>query len=75
MNPKKYDYLRREANAPYRTLRKFIYLIFGASGTLGGLIFFLQILANKGNIGETLPNLGIQLAVVGIMVWLFRLEK
>lgn len=75
MNQKKYEYLRREANAPYRSLRKFIYLVFGASGTIGGLIFFLQILAGKGNLAESLPNLAIQLGVVGLMVWLFRLEK
>jgi hypothetical protein len=75
MSPKKYEYLRKEATAPFRTLRKFIYLIFGASATLGGFIFLLQILASKGNINETLPSLGIQLAVVGVMVLLFRFDK
>lgn len=75
MNQKKYEFLRREAKAPYRSLRKFIYLAFGGSAGLGGLIFALQIIAGKGNITETLPNLGIQLAVVGLMVWLFRLDK
>ncbi len=75
MNPKKYEFLRREASAPYRSLRKFIYLAFGGSASLGGFVFMLQILAGKGNINQTLPNLGIQLAVIGLMVWLFRLEK
>ncbi|MDX1977984.1 MAG: DUF3493 domain-containing protein [Pseudanabaenaceae cyanobacterium bins.68] len=75
MNQKKYEYLRREANAPYRSLRKFIYLVFGASGTIGGLIFGLQLLAGAGSVSETLPNLAIQLGVIGLMVWLFRLEK
>jgi hypothetical protein len=71
----KYEYLRKEAIAPYKSLRKFIYLTFGASGLIGGLIFFLQLLAGKGNISETLPNFGIQVAVVVLMIWLFRREK
>jgi len=74
LTPQKYDYLRAEAQAPYKGLRKFIYFAFGASGAIGAFIFFVQLLAGK-NVQENLPNLLIQLAVIGLMVFLFRWEN
>jgi hypothetical protein len=74
LTPQQYDYLRAEAQAPYKGLRKFIYLGFGASGAIGAFIFFVQLLAGK-NVQENLPNLLIQLAVIGLMVFLFRWEN
>ena len=42
-----YDRLKAEAAAPYRGLRKFIYIAFGASGFVGALVFLAQIAAGK----------------------------
>ncbi len=74
LSPDKYAYLKAEAQAPYKGLRKFIYIGFGASGAIGAFIFFVQILAGK-NIQENIPNLLIQFAVIGLMIFLFRLEN
>lgn len=74
MNPELYARLKNEASAPYRSLRKFIYVAFGASGFIGGVIFLAQ-LAGGGDISSLLPNLGVQIGVVALMIWLFRLEQ
>ena len=66
--------LKAEAEAPYRTLRKFIYLAFGASGLIGLFIFALQLLAGK-NVEQGLPNLAIQVGVVALMTFLWKLEQ
>lgn len=73
LEPEKYARLRQEAAAPYKGLRRFIYVAFGASGAIGGFIFLTQILAGR-EIETALPNLGVQVAVVALMVWLYRLE-
>ena len=74
MSPEKYARLRAEARAPYKGLRKFIYGAVGASGAIGAFIFFTQLLAGR-DVGNALPNLGVQLGVIAIVVVLFRLEK
>jgi hypothetical protein len=74
ISPEKYARLRAEAKAPYKGLRKFIYGAVGASGAIGAFIFFTQLLAGRDG-GQALPNLGVQLAVIAIVVVLFRLEK
>ncbi len=69
-----YDRLKAEAAAPYRGLRKFIYIAFGASGFVGALIFLAQIAAgNEAN--APLSNLALQVGVVALMVFLFRWDK
>lgn len=73
-NNEKYKYLKAEAEKPYKGLRKFIYFGFGASGAIGAFIFFVQIIAGK-NVSENIPNLLIQIAVIALMVFLFRLEN
>jgi Low psii accumulation1 / Rep27 len=73
-DPEKYARLLAESKAPYRGLRKFSYGTFGASGAIGALIFFTQILAGR-DVEAALPNLAIQIAVIGLMIWLFRLEE
>jgi Low psii accumulation1 / Rep27 len=73
-DPQKYAQLRAEAAAPYRGLRKFIYGAFGLSGGLGGLVFLAQVLAGR-DLATALPNLALQLGVVALMVWLYRLEQ
>ena len=74
MSPEKYAYLKAEAKAPYKGLRKFIYGAVGASGGIGAFIFLTQLLAGR-DVSRALPNLLIQLAVIGIVVVLFRLEN
>ena len=71
--PEKYARLKAEAEAPFRSLRRFIYFGFGASGLIGAFIFFLRLLVDY-NPQEILPNLALQLGVVALMAWLFRLE-
>lgn len=70
----KYAYLKAEAKAPYRILRKFIYVAFGASGFIGSLVFFVQVLTLQ-DVSHTVPNLVLQLGVVSLMVWLFRVDR
>ena len=72
-DPEKYAFLKAEAEAPYRSLRKFVYICFAASGAIGAFIFITQLLAGH-EVGDTLPNLAIQLGVVAFMIWLLRLE-
>ena len=74
MDPDLYARLKSEANAPYRGLRRFVYLSFAASGAIGGFIFLTQLLAGQ-DVTSTLPNLGVQVGVIALMVWLLRLEK
>jgi len=74
LSPEKYARLKAEAIAPYRGLRKFVYVAFGASGAIGAFIFLLKLLAGQ-QVSSTLPNLALQVGLVALMVWLFRLES
>ena len=74
LSPEKYARLKAEAEAPYKGLRKFMYLGFGASGLIGAFIFFLQLLAGRGSM-TVLSNFALQIGVVASMVWLFRRES
>ncbi|WP_448574084.1 DUF3493 domain-containing protein [Trichothermofontia sp.] len=74
LTPDQYARLKAEAAAPYRGLRLFIYFAFAASGTIGAVIFLSQLLAGH-NVTNLLPNLALQLGVVALMLWLFRLEN
>lgn len=74
LSPEKFARLRSEAKAPYRGLRKFIYFALGASGFIGGFIFLAQLAAGQ-DVATALPNLGLQVGIVALMVWLFRLEQ
>ena len=73
MSQERYDKLVAESKAPYKGLRKFIYTAFGASGAIGGFVFFTKILAGR-DLAASLPNLALQLGVVALMVFLFRWE-
>lgn len=73
MTQERYDRLVAEAKAPYKGLRKFLYASFGASGAIGGFVFFTKILAGR-DVAQSLPNLALQLGVVALMVFLFRWE-
>lgn len=74
LSPEKYARLKAEAKAPYRGLRQFIYATFAASGLIGAFIFLAK-LASGEDISTTLGNLALQIGVVALMVWLFRLEN
>ncbi len=74
LSPEQYARLRAEAVAPYRGLRQFIYVVFGASGFIGAVVFLARLLAGN-DVAEALPNLALQVGVVALMVWLFRLEQ
>ena len=74
LSPEKYAKLRAEAKAPYRGLRKTIYVTFGASGLIGAFVFFVQVTAGR-DVATALPNLALQLGIVALMVGLFRWEQ
>lgn len=74
MSRKQYDYLMAEAKAPYKGLRKFIYGALGASGAIGAFVFLAQIASGQ-NLGDAVPNFILQIGVVALMVFLFRLEN
>ena len=74
LDPEQYARLKAEAKAPYRGLRKFIYVAFGASGFIGALVFLSQLAAGR-NISSALPNFALQIGIVALMVWLFRQEQ
>jgi hypothetical protein len=72
LDSKQYEYLKAEAKTPYKGLRKFIYIGFGASGFIGAFIFLMQILAGK---GEMLPNFALQVGLIALMSLFWKLEK
>jgi hypothetical protein len=74
LSPEKYARLKAEAEAPYRSLRKFVYLGFGASGMIGVFIFSLRLIAGYPP-AEILPSLALQVGVVALMGGLFRWES
>lgn len=74
ISPEKYARLKAEAKAPYKGLRKVFYFVCGASGLIGAFIFLLQIAAGT-DTGQNLPNLAVQLGVVGIAIALWRWDK
>ncbi|KGF71996.1 hypothetical protein DO97_13975 [Neosynechococcus sphagnicola sy1] len=73
-NSDQYAYLKAEAIAPYRGLRQFVYLVCGGSGAIGGFVFLTQVMAGR-DVEAALPNLGLQLGVTALMIWLFRREQ
>ncbi|MBD2354067.1 DUF3493 domain-containing protein [Tolypothrix sp. FACHB-123] len=74
LNPEQYARLKAEMAAPYRGLRKFIYVACGASGFIGAFIFFFQLLAGQ-DIESGLPNLLLQVGIVALMIFLWRWEE
>jgi hypothetical protein len=72
--PQQYARLKSEMAAPYRGLRKFIYIACAASGFIGAFSFFFKLLAGQ-DVESTLPNFFLQIAVISLMVWLWRWEQ
>lgn len=75
LDPERLAQLKAELKAPYRGLRQFVYLACAASGFIGALIFLTQLLAGRAEVETVLPNFALQVGVVALMVWLFRLEQ
>ncbi|MDX2099009.1 MAG: DUF3493 domain-containing protein [Leptolyngbyaceae cyanobacterium bins.59] len=73
-DPDKYARLLAEAQAPYRGLRKFIYVTFAGSGLIGAFVFLAQLAAGR-DVGTAFPNFALQVGVVALMVWLFRIDR
>lgn len=74
LDPEKYARLKAEAKAPYKGLRQFFYLAFAASGFIGAVVFLAQLAAGR-DVASALPNFALQVGVVALMIWLFRLEQ
>lgn len=72
--PEQYARLKTEAAAPYRGLRKFVYISFGASGFIGAFIFLTQLAAGR-DVETALPNFALQVGVVALMIFLFRWDR
>lgn len=72
--PEQYARLKAEAQAPYRALRKFVYIAFGASGFIGAIVFLAQIAAGN-NDNNQFVNFALQVGIVTLMVFLFRWDK
>ncbi len=49
-------------------------MAFGGSGFIGAVVFLSQVAAGQ-EVTTALPNLALQIGVVALMVWLFRLEQ
>ncbi len=75
LNPQQYERLRREAKSPYRGLRIFIYLAFAGSGLIGAIIFLARLIAGNGELEANLGNLTLQIGVLALMVWLYRIDR
>lgn len=72
MSTEKYARLRAEAKAPYRGLRRVVYLTVGASGAIGAFIMITQGLAGRAT-ADLGVNLLIQFGVLGtagLLLWL-----
>ncbi|MGK7951872.1 MAG: DUF3493 domain-containing protein [Xenococcaceae cyanobacterium] len=74
LDPEMYARLKAEAKAPYKSLRKFFYTTFGASGFIGAVVFLAKIIAGK-NISTALPNFALQIGLVALMLFLYSREE
>jgi hypothetical protein len=55
-------------------LRKFFYVAFGASGLIGAFVFLAKLAAGQ-DLANNLPNFALQIGVVALMVFLFRIDQ
>ncbi|NEP63863.1 MAG: DUF3493 domain-containing protein [Symploca sp. SIO2G7] len=73
MSQERFEQLVAETRSPFKGFRKVIYGAVGVSGLLGAFIFFTQLIAGR-DVAKALPNLAVQMGVIGIAVFLFWLE-
>ena len=74
IDPELWTRLQAEAKSPFRGLRQFVYASCALSGAIGGVVFFFKLLAGR-DLETTIPNLGVQIAVVAVMAWLFKIDR
>jgi hypothetical protein len=74
IDPELYRRLKAEATSPFRSLRRFFYIGFGASGFIGGVVFLAKLAAGR-DLEQTIPNLALQIGVVALMVFLYRQDR
>ncbi|NJN76501.1 MAG: DUF3493 domain-containing protein [Synechococcaceae cyanobacterium RL_1_2] len=74
ISPEQRQRLLAEANAPYKVLRKFIYIAFGLSGVLGGLIFLAK-LAGGDTSTQNLSNIAVQAGIIGLMALFWKWDS
>ncbi len=75
LNSEQYARLKRESKSPYRGLRIFIYIAFAGSGFIGAVIFFARLIAGNGELEANLGNFALQIGVLALMLWLYRLDR
>ena len=75
LNSQQYDRLRHEAKSPYRGLRIFIYMAFAGSGLIGAVIFLARLIAGNGELETNLGSFALQIGVLALMVWLYRIDR
>ena len=73
MSQEQFERLVKETQSPFKGMRRLIYGAVGTSGLVGAFVFFTQLIAGK-NVETALPNLAVQMGVIGIVVFLFWLE-
>ncbi len=66
--------LRAEAQRPWRKVRLFFYVVFGASGFIGFWINLFRVIAGR-ELETSVRNLVIQSAVMMIMFVLWKIES
>ena len=74
LDPEMYARLKAEAKAPYKSLRKFFYMTFGASGFIGAVVFLAKIIAGR-DLTTALPNFALQIGLVALMLFLYSREE
>ncbi len=75
LNSQQYERLRREAKSPYRGLRIFIYMAFAGSGFIGAVVFLARLIAGNGELEANLGSFALQVGVLALMVWLYRIDR
>jgi len=75
LNSDQYNRLRREAKSPYRGLRIFIYIALAGSGFIGAIIFFARLIAGNGELEANLGSFGLQIGVLALMLYLYRIDR
>jgi hypothetical protein len=74
IDPELWTRLQAEAKSPFRGLRQFVYVSCALSGAIGGVVFFFKLLAGR-DLETTIPNLGVQITVVAVTVWLLKIDR
>jgi hypothetical protein len=74
LNPEQLARLRAEATAPYRGLRRFIYLALAGSAFLGGVVFLAKVIAGE-QLATTVPNLLLQVGAGAGLLWLWQRDR